>query len=148
MKMLVKIVFVVGLVVVSWQVYTYFLMDFSHDGNMAYDLNPIVSPDGTYEANIYFDNYGGAVGGTNLIVKVRDLTSGADAEERTVYFGDGKDSWYVHWLDKDILHVHNEDESEDLSVKLVVDEEVYDQHGSACKLYQVKRMYRCKAMDI
>lgn len=137
---------VVGLFLV-WRVIAYYTYDFSHDGDMAYELNPIVSPNGRYEANVYFDNYGGAVGGTNLIVKVRDLSEGVKAPERTVYFADGKNTWLVQWLNRDILHVKNESDEYNLSAKLIVGEEVYDQSGAACRLYKVKKHYRCKQMD-
>ena len=144
MKNVSRVVIVVASLFLGWQLLDYYTYEFSHDGDMAYELNPFVSPDGRYEANVYFDNYGGAAGGTNLIVKVKD---NEDGKERTIYYGDGKSTWYVKWRDRDVLGIHNVGDGENLSTKLIVDEEIYDQNGSACGMYKIKQQYRCKQME-
>lgn len=144
LKSIVRFIIAATAFFIIWYVVNYYTYEFSHDGDMAYELNPILSPDGRYEANVYFDNYGGAVGGTNLIVKVKDVEEG---EEKTIYYGDGKATWLVQWIDKDVLHVKNESEMQNLSSKLIVGEEIYDQSGDACNMYKVRKLYRCKQME-
>ncbi|MGE7110008.1 hypothetical protein [Lysinibacillus sp. NPDC047702] len=50
----------------SYRIFDYFNYEFIHTGDMK-DGQPLVSSDGKYAALTYYENYGGAAGGVNLI---------------------------------------------------------------------------------
>ena len=122
-------------------VYNHFTYEFVHTGDMK-DGNPILSPMGDYSAQIYYENYGGAAGGINVIVNI--INHKKDNEEHTIYFSDAKGRVALNWTAPDVLAITNVDEYENRSVELVVEKEIYDELGRACNKYKVEKEYICK----
>ncbi|WP_332646881.1 DUF5412 family protein [Lysinibacillus sp. 54212] len=118
----------------------YFTYDFQFEGDVK-DGAPILSPDGVYAAQIYYENYGGAAGGVNIIVNIIDTKE--ENKEQTIYFSDAKGSVSVNWVSNTTLAVTNYDEYADRSMELIVGKEIYDERGLACYKYQVQKNYTC-----
>lgn len=119
--------------------YSYFTFEFVYKGDVKYGA-PILSPNGAFAAQIYYDNYGGAAGGVNLIVNLINLK---DNNEQTIYYSDAKGSVNVNWLSHTTLAVTNYNQYEDRSVELIVGKEIYDESGGACSTYAVQKKYTC-----
>lgn len=120
-------------------IYNYLTYDFYYkDGEK--DGNAVISPNETYSAQVYYKNYGGAVGGVNLFVNVINLN---DNLERTIYFSDAKGNIKLNWIDDNILFVENFNEYENRNIKLFVGKEIYDESGKACNSYKIKKEYAC-----
>ena len=126
------------------KLFNYFTYEFSHTGNTKYG-DALISPDGRYAAQMYFDNYGGAAGGVDVIVNIRDLEN--KSEEQTVYFSDGKGSPLLQWQDSHHLEIQNYNNAVNRSVILKVPYEIYDEHGKACKVFRVKKQLICYDKD-
>lgn len=125
--------------------YTHFTYDF-HYTKGDKDGNPVVSPNGTYSAQVYYQNYGGAAGGVNLFVNV--IFHLEDDIERSVYFSDAKGSVQLNWLEENTLSITNYDQYANRDAVLVVGEEIYDEYGGACSTYKVKQNYRCLSSEM
>lgn len=146
MKYLKKLLLLLGIMISCFSIYltfNHYTYKFSHTGDVK-DGNPVVSPNGDYAAQIYYDNYGGAAGGVNFIVNVIEIYTG---EERTIYFSDAKGANFVQWTSNSTLAISNVNEYHNHSVELTVGKEVYDENGGACKAYQVKKHDTCFSKD-
>lgn len=122
----------------------YFTYDFTQfDGEK--DGKAITSPDGSYSAQVYYQNYGGAAGGVNMFVNV--IFHLEDNIERTVYFSDAKGNVRLTWLDGNILSITNYNEFENRNINLIVGKEIYDELGSACSHYKMKKKYICYSSE-
>ncbi|AHN24298.1 DUF5412 family protein [Lysinibacillus varians] len=106
---------------------------------------PILSPNGDYSAQVYYDNYGGAIGGVNLIVNI--IYHQKHDEEQTIYFSDAKGSVNVNWTADDVLSITNYDEYANRNTELVVGKEIYDEQGTACNTYKIRKAFKCKDQD-
>lgn len=135
-KILTILASIIGLVLIYF-IYSYFSYEFLYKGDVK-DEAPIPSPNGKYAAQIYYDNYGGAAGGVNLIVNIVE-----NNKERTIYYADAKGSISVNWLSNTTLAITNYDEYADRSVELIVEQEIYDENGGACSTYKVRKKYTC-----
>ncbi|MFJ7666920.1 DUF5412 family protein [Lysinibacillus sp. NPDC097195] len=143
LKKLIKVIFVVILLLFFYYEYKYFTFDFMYKGDLK-DGKPVVSPNGDYSAQIYYENYGGAAGGVNLIVNIINQKSN---KEQTIYFSDAKGNVILNWKDPNVLSVTNYDQFENRNVDLIVGKEIYDENGGACQHYKIKKQYVCKDKD-
>lgn len=125
-------------------IYNYFTYDFTHfDGEK--DGKVLTSPDGSYSAQVYYQNYGGAAGGVNMFVNV--IFHLEENIERTVYFSDAKGNVLINWLDGNILSITNYNDYVNRNINLIVGEEIYDEFGSACSHYKMKMKYICYSSE-
>jgi len=143
LKKLIKVIFVVFLLLFFYYEYIYFTFDFMYKGDLK-DGKPVVSPNGDYSAQIYYENYGGAAGGVNLIVNIINQKSN---KEQTIYFSDAKGNVILNWKGPNVLSVTNYDQYENRNVDLIVGKEIYDENGGACQHYKIKKQYVCKDKD-
>ncbi len=125
-------------------VYHHFTYIFFYTGDIKYG-RPILSPNGDYSAQVYYDNYGGAIGGVNLIVNI--IYHQKHDEEQTIYFSDAKGSVNVNWTADDVLSITNYDEYANRNTELVVGKEIYDEQGTACNTYKIRKAFNCKDQD-
>lgn len=125
-------------------VYHHFTYTFSYTGDTK-DGRPILSPNGDYSAQVYYDNYGGAIGGVKMIVNI--IHHQKHDEEQTIYFSDAKGSVNVNWTADDVLSITNYNEYANRNTELVVGKEIYDEQGTACSAYHIKKAFNCKDKD-
>ncbi len=144
MRKIIKIIFILALLFCLYLVYNHFTYEFLHTGDMK-DGSPIVSPNGEYSAQIYYENYGGAAGGVNLIVNI--INHQKNDEEQTIYFSDAKGNVNLNWTASEVLSITNYDNYENRSIELVVGKEIYDEHGGACNTYKVRKEFTCLDKD-
>lgn len=97
------------------------------------DLSTI-SPYEQYEANVYYEPYGGAVGGVNVWVEVTNLVT--DTTE-VIYYADAKNYVSLQWQDEKTLFVTNGN----LSKLLNVETEIYHENGLACQSLLLRGEY-------
>ena len=142
-KKFIKIIFVVTLLLFFYYEYNYFTYDFKYVGDIK-DGKPVVSPNGDYSAQIYYENYGGAAGGVNLIVNIINQKTN---KEQTIYYGDAKGNIILNWSAPNVLSITNYDEYDNRNVELIVGKEIYDEFGGACQHYKIKKQYVCKDKD-
>ncbi|SFM39265.1 DUF5412 family protein [Salibacterium qingdaonense] len=119
---------------------TYFFTFDETKGNI--NQEPVESPNGTYTAVRYDLPYGGAAGGVNVRVQVRE--NGTNNDPGTVYFADAKRQFQLEWEDNSTLKVTNkslEYPDSNRSVELDVEDEVYHETGRACKSWLLKDEY-------
>lgn len=145
-RKIVVILFIFLFCFIAIKQFEYFTYEFSHTGDMKYG-DALISPDGQYAAQMYFDHHGGAgsTNGVNVIVNIIDLEN--NLKERTVYFSDGKGSPLLQWHAPHHLEIQNLNSSVDRSVTLKIPEEIYDEQGNACETYKVKQQYVCYDKD-
>ena len=144
MRKTIRIILLLLVVFCLYLVYNHFTYEFMHIGDMK-DGNPVSSPKGDYSAQIYYENYGGAAGGVNVIVNI--INHKKDDEEKTIYFSDAKGKAFLNWTAPDILSITNINEYENRSTELVIGKEIYDEHGGACNTYKIKKAFICKDKD-
>lgn len=144
MRKLLKVSAVCIIIFCIYLIHNHFTFDFYYTKGEK-DGDPVISPNGSYSAQIYYENYGGAAGGVNLIVNVTSHLE--DDFERTVYFGDAKGSVRLKWLEEDLLSITNFNEYGDRSAELIIGEEIYDETGRACSAYRIKKNYVCYSLD-
>ena len=144
MKKISLFIFMLVLLFGLYLVYNHFTYSFLHKGDIK-EGSPILSPNEKYSAQIYYENYGGAMGGVNLIVNI--INHQKNDEEQTIYFSDAKGSVNVNWTAPEVLSVTNYDEYNNRSIELVVGKEIYDEQGNACNAYKVKKAFICKDKD-
>jgi len=142
-KKFIKIIFVVTLLLFFYYEYNYFTYDFKYVGDIK-DGKPVVSPNGDYAAQIYYENYGGAAGGVNLIVNIINQKTN---KEQTIYFSGAKGNIILNWSAPNVLSITNYDEYDNRNVELIVGKEIYDEFGGACQHYKIKKQYVCKDKD-
>lgn len=124
-------------------IYNHFTYEFYYkDGEK--DGNAVTSPNGTYSAQVYYQNYGGAAGGVNLFINVIHLNENL---ESTIYFSDAKGNIKLDWLNDNTLSIENFNEYANRNIKLVVGKEIYDETGKACNSYKIKKEYVCYSED-
>lgn len=140
MRKIIKVTSILAVLFFLYLVYNHFTYKFLHTGDMK-DGNPIVSPNGAYSAQIYYENYGGAAGGVNLIVNI--INHQKNDEEQTIYFSDAKGNVSLNWTAPEVLSIKNYDEYENRSIELIVGKEIYDENGGACRAYNVKKEFIC-----
>ncbi|MFD2705227.1 DUF5412 family protein [Salibacterium lacus] len=119
---------------------TYFFTFDQAKGNV--NQEPVESPNGTYTAVKYDLPYGGAAGGVNLRVQVRE--NGTNKDPKTVYFADAKSRFQLEWEDDSRLKVTNEAPDypdSNRSAELDVEDEVYDETGRTCRSWVLKDEY-------
>ncbi|QDQ03130.1 hypothetical protein FOH38_23300 [Lysinibacillus fusiformis] len=121
-------------------IYNHFTYDFNYT-NGEKDGKLVTSPNGTYSAQVYYQNYGGAAGGVNIFVNITFHLE--DNVERTIYFSDAKSKVQLNWLEEEVLAITNYDEYANRSVALKVGKEIYDEEGGACSTYKIKKNYVC-----
>ncbi|WP_331712025.1 DUF5412 family protein [Bacillus sp. SJS] len=95
---------------------------------------PISSPSEKYTANAFYELYGGAAGGVNVWVEITENNEAGNI--KTIYYSDAKDDFSMKWLDEDTLYILNDNPEypdSDRSIKLNVDNEIYDENGRACQ---------------
>ena len=98
-----------------------------------------------YTAQMYFDNYGGAAGGVNFIVNI--IANKEEAKEQTIYFSDAKGGNSIYWTSDNTLEIQNKDALQNRSVELLVGQEIYDEHGGACKTRKIEIQFTCYSED-
>lgn len=104
--------------------------------------NSVLSPLGTYEANAYYEPYGGAGPSSGVNVWI-DITNAADKTIKTVYYAEAKSEISMTWVDEETLSIHNEAENsnQENSIELNVVGEIYHENGLACKSLLMKNEY-------
>ncbi|MCG3419992.1 DUF5412 family protein [Oceanobacillus jordanicus] len=103
---------------------------------------PLLSPTGAYTANAYYDLYGGAAGGVNLMVKITN--NNEKNKMQTVYYSDAKSNISIEWLDEDTLNILNDNPNypnSNRSIELEIGKEIYHDNGLACKSLLMKDEY-------
>lgn len=103
---------------------------------------PVVSPTEKYTANAYYEPYGGAAGGVNVWVEIKNNSENNNVH--TIYYSDAKSNFSMKWLDEDILSIINVDPdfpNSNRSIKLKVGKEIYHENGLACKSLLMKGDY-------
>lgn len=131
--------FAVILLVIGYKKYFFTLNNL---GGGTHFKGPIESPHGRYTADAYFENYGGAAGGTMVWVTIADHKND---KTTTIYYGDGKGNFGIKWKDENNIHIENDEVQDypesDTSVTLEVGKEIYDESGRACKSWRMKDEY-------
>ncbi|ACT01542.1 DUF5412 family protein [Paenibacillus sp. JDR-2] len=134
------------LMLIGYNRYSY---KFKSLDNATLFLGPIESPDGKYEANSYYINYGGAAGGVMYIVEVEQTRTG---EKKKVYSSNHKNDFSMSWKASDILSIKNESpkHNEYRNIDLNVITDIYEESGAACRSFLLKENFEnCyKAEDI
>lgn len=103
---------------------------------------PVTSPTEKYDANAYYEPYGGAAGGVNVWVEITNNME--KSKVKTVYYSDAKSNFAMEWLDEDTLYIVNDDPSypnSNRSIQLIIDKEIYHENGLACKSFLMKDEY-------
>ena len=144
MKKIIKIIVILASLFILYLVYQHFTYEFSHVGDTK-EGSPVLSPNKKYSAQIYYENYGGAAGGINLIVNL--INHQKNDEERTIYFSDAKGNVTISWVNSNTLSITNYDEYENRNVELLVEKQIYDEHGGACGAYKIKKEFICISKD-
>lgn len=139
-----KIIVILVSLIVLYLVYNHFTYEFLHTGDTKED-SPVLSPSEKYSAQIYYENYGGAAGGVNLIVNL--INHHKNDEERTIYFSDAKGNVNINWINSTVLSIQNYDEYENRSIELLVEKEIFDENGGACEAYKIKKKFICLDKD-
>ncbi|MFC3040860.1 DUF5412 family protein [Virgibacillus xinjiangensis] len=131
----------IGIALVFLQAgYTKYFFTFDTDDGEFY-RGPVSSPTGEYTANAYYRTYGGAAGGVDLWVEVKDNKTN---EAKTIYYSDAKSRFSMEWADDDTLSIDHEEPAypnSDRSVALDVEKEVYHDQGLACDSWVMKGEY-------
>ncbi|MEG0471331.1 MAG: DUF5412 family protein [Solibacillus sp.] len=122
-------------------IYNYYTYDFAYTGDMK-DGAPIPSPNGEYSAQVYYENYGGAAGGVNLIVNIIDHMK--KDKEQTVYFSDAKGLPILNWVEPNRLSIINRYGNSNRSTVIIIGKEIYDENGRSCGKYKIKKQFVCK----
>ena len=103
---------------------------------------PVTSPTEKYDANAYYEPYGGAAGGVNVWV---EITKNLEKNKvKTVYYSDAKSNFSMEWLDEDTLYIVNDDPNypdSNRSIKLEIGNEIYHENGLACISLLMKDEY-------
>lgn len=147
MKRTLLILAAIILSVVSVLLYRNFTYEFEFKRGALHE--EVISPDGKYTAKVYYHNYGGAAGGTNVYVNVHPNNN--EANEATIYYSDGKDYFLVRWIEENKLYIINEGTYENRSAALTIGKEIYDERGKACLKYTFNKKYTCyskKSKDV
>lgn len=101
--------------------------------NMQPGVGPILSLNETYAATVYYEPYGGVLGGVNVWMEVKN-----EKEDSTkiVYYADAKSEVVVHWEDDTTLAITNVDPNDpniNRNITLKIEHEIYHENGLACQ---------------
>ncbi|MFC5733288.1 DUF5412 family protein [Cytobacillus gottheilii] len=110
--------------------------------NIQFGPGPVTSPTEEYTANAYYEPYGGAAGGVNVWVEIKNNNEKNKA--KTIYYGDAKSNFSMEWLDEDTLYILNDEPdfpNSNRSIKLEIGKEIYHENGLACKSLLMKDQY-------
>ncbi|WP_445480685.1 DUF5412 family protein [Lysinibacillus irui] len=103
---------------------------------------PIKSPTEKYDANAFYEPYGGAAGGVNVWVEITNNMK--KSKLKTVYHSDAKSNFSMEWLDEDTLYIVNDDPNypnSNRSIQLIIGKEIYHENGLACQSLLMKDEY-------
>ncbi|MFE4709453.1 DUF5412 family protein [Paenibacillus sp. NPDC056722] len=117
--------------------YNRYFYSFKSLDNATLFLGPIESPDGQYNANAYYLEYGGAAGGVMYIVEVEQMQTG---KKKKVYSSNHKDDFSLSWKPSDILSIKNESPkyNDYRNIDLNVNTDIYEESGAACRSLLLK----------
>lgn len=134
---------VVGIVLVlSIYIYNMCFYPFGEIDRERLQEGPVVSPTEKHTANAYYETYGGAAGGVNILVEITN--NNAENDLQIVYSSDAKDEFSMEWVDEDILHILNDNPdfpNSNRSITLEIGKEIYHENGLACKSLLMKDAY-------
>jgi len=102
---------------------------------------PVISPTEEYSANAYYEPFGGAAGGVNVWVEIKDHNND---EKKTIYYGNAHVNVGMEWIDENTLFIQNEAPKYphlNKSITLNVEEEIYHDKGLACQSLLMKEAY-------
>lgn len=100
---------------------------------------PEISPTEKYTANAYYEPYGGAAGGVNVWVEIKN--NNEENKVQTVYYSDAKSNFSMEWMDENTLYILNDEPdypSSNRSIELEIGKEIYHEKGLACKSLLMK----------
>ncbi|MFS0752414.1 DUF5412 family protein [Oceanobacillus sp. 1P07AA] len=113
-----------------------------HDLEGEHQDGPMVSPEGTYTANTYYETYGGAAEGVNIWVGI--TYNEEEKLAKTIYYSEALSDFEIEWKTNDVLLIKNEDAnypSASRSIELDVSKEIYHDAGLACESILMKDEY-------
>lgn len=125
-----------SIVVYETYFFTFERIDRTH---MQEGVQVVASPNGTYAASVFYEPYGGAVGGVNVWVEVTDFQK---EKTNVIYYADADAEVTVEWVDDETLIVHNNN-----STKLRVEDEIFHEFGRACRSVLMKHAYKTCYQD-
>lgn len=138
-----KLLFIMlfGIALVS-SIYVYEVYFFSFDNiDKKFIQNgpgPVLSPDGAFTANAYYEPYGGAAGGVYMWV---EITKHHDNDnKKVIYYSDANDNILLDWVDEKTLFITNAGPYNN-SIRLDVEHEIYHDRGLACRSCLMKGEY-------
>ncbi|MDV2583223.1 DUF5412 family protein [Alkalibacillus haloalkaliphilus] len=132
--------FFLSLTIYIYQVYFFTFNHIDRD-NLQEGPGPVASPTEEYTANAYYEPYGGAAGGVNVLVEITDHR---DHQSKIIYYGDAKTDFNLNWVGENTLYIHNdhpEYSNSNRSIRLQVDKEIYHESGFACKSLLLRDRY-------
>ncbi|MFC4403760.1 DUF5412 family protein [Gracilibacillus xinjiangensis] len=136
------IAIMIGVIIVSVQFgYNKYFFTFNDKDGELYK-EPVPSPNDTYSASAYYMPYGGAAGGVKIWVEITDPNE--EDIEKTVYYAEANGNFSMEWKDEHTLSIVNQEPaypSEDRSVELNVEKEIYHDRGLACDSWIMKSEY-------
>lgn len=103
---------------------------------------PAISPTEKYSAKAYYEPYGGAAGGVNVLVEITN--NNEKNKVQTVYYSDAKSNFSMEWMGEDTLYIVNEESeypNSNRSIELEIGKEIYHENGLACKSLLMKDEY-------
>ena len=121
----------------------YFTFEHINHANLQPGLSAITSPDGTYSAQVFYEPYGGAAGGVNVIVEL--IQHEKNNNKKVIYYSDAKTMVLLQWIDDITLSIYNDDptfENSNRSIILNVEKEIYHEVGLACQSVLLKHTYK------
>lgn len=130
-----------GLITGSIVVYEVYFFSFKQIDRTHMQEGPqaVTSPSGTYAASVFYEPYGGALGGVNVWVEVTDFQK---EETNVIYYADADAEVSVDWANDETLIVHNNKRT-----KLRVEDEIYHEFGGACRSVLTKNTYQTCYQD-
>ncbi|WP_274310184.1 DUF5412 family protein [Solibacillus daqui] len=123
------------LVLLAIFVYIQYFFTFALIGkeHMQIGAGPVLSPSENYAAQVYYEPYGGVLGGVNVWVEVTDNEK---QTTKIVYYADAKNQVTLQWIDETSLFINNEDQTytdSNRSIQLNIEREIYHENGLACQ---------------
>lgn len=132
-----------SILTMSWiYVYYFFTFDKIDAQYSEQGMQHVISPNEEWTANTFYEQYGGAAGGVNVVVKVTNLKTN---ETKTIYYANAYSLVSLSWENHNTLFIRNEDaayENANASIALQVEEEIYDEFGLACQSILMKKQYK------
>ena len=106
-------------------------------------MGPVLSPEKTYQASVYYEPYGGVLGGVNAWVEVTNMLTDTT---NIIYYADAKSYTTIQWEDETVLAISNMDPAypnDHRNITLQVENEIYHENGLACQSLLLKRYETC-----